>query len=113
MKPTTTQTPEPTVAQRQFTQAIKAGDLATQVEMASRQAQIRMTLALEEPVGSEWLTTLAGEVDRTRPSIGWDCYVKHVSAAYAMGMAVGQLVAPAVPSRAARGPRRATKGGRR
>ena len=82
---------------QQFLAASEHGDLPAQVQVA-REAAVTLlnTSGLDQGEEFDQITALAGDFKPAGGSDAWDSYCQHLRAAYALGIAIGQLVHPDV-----------------
>lgn len=86
-----------TTLKQQFTTAVKAGDLPAQVAVARTAArQLLMHDGLDTEEELQQVQALAGEFTKTDDLNAWEAFCRQLKAAYALGVAIGQLVHPDV-----------------
>lgn len=85
-----------TKLQQQFTAANDKGDLVALLRLARTQArEILLVDGLDSEDEIDRINALAGDFKPAGVDV-WETYCRHLKAAYMLGIAVGQLVHPAV-----------------
>jgi hypothetical protein len=84
------------IRQQAFLAATATGNLPAQIQLAREQARdLLMTSGLDAEDELTHVAALAGECKRTAGE-DWEGQCNHLKAAYALGIAIGQLVHPDV-----------------
>jgi hypothetical protein len=80
--------------QQVFLEACTQGDLRVQVQIARAEARELIWIHGIDESQLEAITELAGEHPSAIGQDSWPDYCAHLSAAFALGIAIGQLVSP-------------------